>query len=134
MAQARIDRLRAGLDAFNRTGEIQAGMVAPEFEMRQADSIIDTAGVFHGPDGIRDSLRELRGSFEGLTFEGEEFLEAPGGEVVVFIRVRGRGVGSGLDIDNRIAWVWTFRDDEAVRLVVYEDRADALEAVGLTQA
>jgi ketosteroid isomerase-like protein len=34
-------------------------------------------------------------------------------------------------MDNRIAHVWTYRDDKAVRMVAYEEQADALEAVGL---
>jgi ketosteroid isomerase-like protein len=131
MSQEDIDRLRAGIERLNRTGEIVADALAPDFELRQASSIIDTAGVFHGPDGIRDAMRELAESFEDLSFEPEKYLEAPGGEIVVFIRVRGRGRGSGVEMDNRIAWVWTYRDDKAVRAVVYEDRAEALEAVGL---
>ena len=76
-------------------------------------------------------MRELAESFEDLTFEPEQFLEAPGGEVVVLIHARGRGPSSGLEIDNHIAWVWTYRDDKAVRMVVYEEPAEALEAVGL---
>lgn len=36
-----------------------------------------------------------------------------------------------MEIDNHIAWVWTFRGEQAIRLVVYEDPGDALEAVGL---
>jgi ketosteroid isomerase-like protein len=36
-----------------------------------------------------------------------------------------------MEIDNHIAWVWTFRGEKAVRLVVYEDPGDAVEAVGL---
>lgn len=131
MSRENIDRLRAGLEAFNRTGAVGVDFLAPDFEMQQASSIIDTAGLFHGPDALQQSLAELQESFEELTFEPEEFFEAEGGELVVFIRVRGRGRGSGVELDNRIAWVWTFRDDEAVRLVVYEERADALQAVGL---
>jgi hypothetical protein len=73
----------------------------------------------------------LRGSFEALTFEVEEVLEAPGGQVVMLIRARGRGRGSEVEIDDPIAWVWSFRGDEPVRLTVYEERADALAAVGL---
>src|SRR2546425_1188302 len=129
MSQENIDRLRAAMEVFNRTGEINVEFLAPDFEMHQASSIIDTAGVFHGRDALRDSLRELRESFEELSFEAEKFIEAPGGEVVVFIRARGRGRGSRVEIDNHIAQVWTFRDDEAVRLVVYEEQAEALEAV-----
>lgn len=131
MAQQNLKRLQEALAAFNRGGEAAPDLLAPDFELHQASSIIDTAGVFRGPDALRDSLGELRESFEQLSFEPEHFIEAPGGEVVVLVHARGRGRGSGLEIDNHIAWVWTFRDGKAVRLVVYEEPAEALEAVGL---
>jgi ketosteroid isomerase-like protein len=133
MSRENVDRLRAGIEAFRRTGEIDVAFLAPDFELHQASSIIDTAGVFHGGGALQDSLRELRESFEELSFEAERFIEAPGGEIVVFIHARGQGRGSGVTIDNHIAWVWTYRDDKAVRLVVYEEQAEALEAVGLTE-
>jgi hypothetical protein len=50
-----IDRLRVGLDTFNRTGEAAIGFLAPEFELHQASSIVDTAGVFRGRNAFRDS-------------------------------------------------------------------------------
>ena len=37
-------------------------------------------------------------------------------------------------MDNHIAWVWTYRDDKAVRLVIYEEPTEALEAAGLRRA
>jgi ketosteroid isomerase-like protein len=91
------------------------------------------AGVFRGPEALGASLRELRESFDRLSFEADKFIEAPGGEVVVLVHARGRGRSSGVDIDNHIAWVWTFRADKAVRLVVYEEQVEALEAVGLRE-
>jgi ketosteroid isomerase-like protein len=133
MSQTHIEGLREGLDAFNRTGEINIDHLAPDFEMHQAAFVIDTAGVFRGRDALQQSLGELQGAFEGLRFEAEKFIEAPAGEIVVFIRVRGRGVGSGVEIDNRIAWVWTFRGEDAIRLMVYEEQTEALEAVGLRE-
>ena len=133
MSQENIDQLRAGFEAFNRTGEIILDHLAPDFELHQASSIVDTAGVFHGPDAFRDVLRELQGAFEELSFEAEEFIEAPGGDIVVFIHARGRGRGSGIEIDNHIAQVWTYRDDKAIRMVAYEERAEALEAAGLRE-
>ena len=39
----------------------------------------------------------------------------------------------GIEIDNRIAHVWTYRDDKALRLVAYEEPAEALEAAGLSE-
>ena len=133
MSRENIDRFRKALDRFNSTGAIAVDHLAPDFQMHQASSILDTAGVFHGPDALRDSLHELQESFEDLRFEGERFIEAPSGEVVVFIRVRGRGRGSGAQMDNRIAWVLTFRGNQTTRMVVYEEQAEALEAVGLRE-
>jgi ketosteroid isomerase-like protein len=132
MSQENIDRLRAGYEAFGGAGEYDIDFLLPDFELHQASSIIDTAGVFRGREALRDVMRELEESFEQLSFEAEKFIEAPGGEVVVFIYARGRGRGSRLEIDNHIAHVWTFRDHKAALMVVYEDPAEALEAIGLT--
>jgi ketosteroid isomerase-like protein len=133
MSQENIKRIQAGFEAFNRTGEVAADLLAPDFELHQASSIVDTAGVFRGPNAFQDMLQELQGAFEELSFEAEEFIEAPRGNIVVFIHARGRGRGSGVVIDNHIAQVWTFRDDKAVRMAAYEERAQALEAAGLSE-
>jgi ketosteroid isomerase-like protein len=124
-----VEQLRAAYEAFNQTGEIVGNHLAPDFEMRQASSIIDSAGVFHGPNAFRDVLAELREAFDDFTTEAERFIEAPTGEIVVLVHVLGRGRGSGAEMDNRIAHVWTFRGDKAVRMVAYEEQADALAAV-----
>ncbi len=41
-------------------------------------------------------------AFEVLSLEAEKVIEAPDGEVVVFVRVRGRGRGSRMEVDNLI--------------------------------
>ncbi len=133
MSQENVEKLRRGLEAFNSTGTIDTSFLAEDFEAHQASSIIDTDGVFRGRDALRDSLRELQEVFDELRLETERFIEASGGEIVVFLRACGRGRGSGLELDNHIAWVCTFRNGEAVRLVVYEVPAEALEAVGLSE-
>jgi len=133
MSRENIDRLRAAYETFNQTGEIVVDHLAPDFEMQQASSIIDTAGVFHGPNAFRDVLRELDEAFEDFRTEPEKFIEGPNGEIVVFVRALGRGRGSGAEMDNRIAHVWTFRDGKATRMVAYEEQAEALEAVGLRE-
>ena len=126
----RIAQLRRAFDAFNASGELDSGFLAADFEMQQASSIVDSAGVFIGPTALRDSLGELQESFDDLCFEAERISEAPDDAIVIVVRVRGRGRGSGIEIDNRIGWVMTFRGRQATRLVVYEDPADALRAAG----
>ena len=133
MIQKNLDLVRAALREFERTGTAGVDFLHPDFELHQASSIVDTAGVFHGRQAVRESLRELQESFDALSFHAERFIEAPGGEVLVLIHARGRGRGSGVEIDNHIAWVWTFRGGQATRLVVYEEQSDALAAVGLSE-
>ena len=62
MSQENVDRLRAGLTAFNRGGAADENLLAEDFELHQASSIVDTAGVFHGRGALHDSLGELRES------------------------------------------------------------------------
>lgn len=131
MSRQDIERLRSALESFNRTGEVDVEYLASDFELQQASSIVDTAGVFRGRDALREALAELEGSFEEIRMEAEDFIEAPNRDIVAIVRVRGRGRGSGMEIDNRIAHVWTFRDGEAIRLVVYEEPAEAFAAAGV---
>lgn len=126
-----IDRIRAGIERFNETGEIETEHFAADFEMHQASSIVDTAGVFRGRDALGAALSELQGSFEDLRFDPQQFLSAPTGEIIAVIRVTGRGRGSGVSIDNTIAWVVTTRGDETARVVVYEEPTEALADLNL---
>jgi ketosteroid isomerase-like protein len=66
--------------------------------------------------------------------EPERFFEADD-RVVVFLVARGRGKGSGAEVEVRPAHVWTIRSGKAVRVQVfpYANRAEALEAVGLSE-
>ena len=131
MSQTNLDLIRSGYETFNRTGEYDLGLLASDFELHS--SLIDTVGVFRGRDALRDVLRELQEVFGELSYEPEKVLEAPSGEIVVFIRASGRGRNSRAQTDTRMVHVWTYRDNKAVRLIVYEDAAKALKAVGLSE-
>jgi ketosteroid isomerase-like protein len=132
MSPTRIERLAAAYEAMALgRGEEHADLLAADFELYQAHTIIDTTGHFVGRRAIPDSLRELNEVFDELRMEPEELLEAPNGEIVVLVHARGRGRKSDIRVENRIAHVWTFRDEQAIKLEVYEEQAEALEAVGL---
>ena len=126
-----IERLRASLDAFTSTGAIAGDLLEPDVELIQASSIIDTAGEFRGREGLLEALGELREAFDDLRFELEEAIPASEGRIVALMRVHGRGRGSGMQLDNRIAWLITLREERVSRIVVYEEREEALEAAGL---
>jgi hypothetical protein len=89
---------------------------------------------------FEERIERLRAAYDGVNqgvgddasgLLAPDFEVHQNGEIVVLIHTWGRGRGSGIRIDNRIAHVWTFRGDKAVRQVVYEEQAEALEAIGL---
>jgi ketosteroid isomerase-like protein len=69
----------------------------------------------------------------GFSFEPEELIDA-GDNVVAFIHVSGTGKTSRAPVEERVATVWTFREGRPVASEYFgEDRAAALEAVGLSE-
>jgi ketosteroid isomerase-like protein len=62
----------------------------------------------------------------------DDFIEA-GDEIVVPMCLHGRLPGTDSVIEQRIVAVWTLRNGKALRVRYYDDRADALEAVGLSE-
>src|SRR5215217_7889946 len=71
--------------------------------------------------------------FEHYQFNVEELVDAGEGDVLVCLRIRGRGEGSSAEFDIRPGWIFTVRSSEVVRIRAYYERAEALEAVGLSE-
>ena len=53
--------------------------------------------------------------------------------MVAVVHERGREKASGVEVAHRFGQVWTLRDGKIVRLCGYQDKAQALEAVGLQE-
>lgn len=66
MPKAIIDHLRADFEAFNRTGEINISRFDTDFEMHQAASIVDTAGVLRGRNGHLRVFRLPWAAWDGM--------------------------------------------------------------------
>jgi ketosteroid isomerase-like protein len=91
-------------------------------------------GPFHGHDGLRTWAAEVWEVITGLHHEIEEIIEAPDGETIVTVqRTQGQMRHPELPANLRWATVWRFRDGKVVRGEGYLDRAQALEAAGLTE-
>jgi ketosteroid isomerase-like protein len=60
--------------------------------------------------------------------EADEFI-ASGDHVLVLIRWKGTGKGSGVEMEAEGAHLWAFRDGLAVRFDVYRDRDEARAAL-----
>ena len=63
----------------------------------------------------------------------DDVIECGDQAVVALTRQRGRGSASGANVELEYAQVVNFREGKIVRVVVYTDREQALEAAGLSE-
>jgi uncharacterized protein len=132
MSQENVDRLRGGYEAFARRDlDAALEMMDPDIEAHDAPEAPD-ATVHYGREAVRRDWEHMFDLFEDFTIHIEEVFDA-GEELAVFLRLSGRGRESGAEVDARMAHVWTLREGRGIRLRQYLDRAEALEAVGLSR-
>jgi ketosteroid isomerase-like protein len=119
---------RAGFEAFNR-GDI-AGVLRlldPEVEVHSVAEVGE-AGTYHGHQGYLDWTRIWLDAWSEFRVELEEIEQVDDENVLVHTRQRGRGKGSGLEVEQSGIYLFTVRDGLAVRLHLYADRDQALAA------
>ena len=131
MAQENVELVKAVLDAYNREDWDAAFRdIAPDAELDMSRAVGPTQGVFK-PDQVRRVLVDFRENWESVRIEPHEFIEA--GDLVVVpwtMHVTGR---DGIAATARVAVVWTVRDGVIQGAALYQERQDALEAVGLSE-
>jgi ketosteroid isomerase-like protein len=89
------------------------------------------AAVHRGIDAVRAQFARWTDAYPDLTVEPLEAKEN-GDKVFLWVRFSGHGEGSGAPVEMELAHVITMRDGKAARTVEYSDRAEALEAAGLS--
>jgi ketosteroid isomerase-like protein len=85
------------------------------------------AGTYVGHEAVRRLFRAWAGTWQDWHFEPLQLIEN-GDRVIVDLYQRGRGKGSGVEVQNRPGQVWTFRDGLVVRWDNYPSFAEAVEA------
>jgi ketosteroid isomerase-like protein len=108
----------------------------PEIEWEWSASMMDVVGgqrvTYSGLEGVEWAIRDWFEAWDWFWVEAEELIPV-GDEVVASVRRHGCPKGSDLDVETTAAEVWTMRDGKAIRFKAYDDRQDALAAVGLTE-
>jgi ketosteroid isomerase-like protein len=83
----------------------------------------------------QESMRRFReeSPWEKLHFDAERYIDVDESRVLVFVRARATGKGSGTPVEALTAHEFTIRDGVFVRFKAYPDREEALKAAGLSE-
>ncbi len=134
MSQENVDVFRRAYEAsLQGDREPFFEMFAPEIVWDMSRSSFPDARVYQGIEGVREWFDGLDDAFEDRSDEVEEITDCGPDQVLVITRIQGHGRSSKVGVNYRFATVWTFRDGKVVRMDRFDDRAEALEAVGLRE-
>jgi ketosteroid isomerase-like protein len=89
-------------------------------------------GAFCGVEAVGRYTRDFLEPMTHVTMEAEEIVEA-GDSVLVRVCQRSVGAASGVPTEIHYFTLWTFRGRKVIRLESFPERAEALEAAGLSE-
>jgi ketosteroid isomerase-like protein len=129
MSQENVDLVRRMFWAFDHDSDAWQSMLSPAlewfpFENNHTPSYGIAAAV-RTRDQWRDAWDDARSDAEDVVGEGEN--------VVASVHLTGRGKTSGAEVDVRIHFHLKVRDGKVVYVYEHLDKADALEAVGVSE-
>jgi len=125
-----VELIQQSFVVWRATGEPEWAILDDEIEAHDHD-IMD-AGEYRGRAGVERWLADWGSAWSEFSMEPEEFIDA-GNQVVAVIRMKAKGRGCGVGVERQDAIVYELGDGKIVRLDYYNNRKQALEAVGLSE-
>ena len=132
MSEKNVATVRAIWDAVNRGDIDEAFKYAPDdFVADWSSSEAPESGVYRGRDEVKARFERTREVWSEMEHFETEIVDA-GDQVVRVGGVRARGRGSGAEVSAQGAQVWTFQGETPISVRLYQDKAEAFEAAGLS--
>jgi ketosteroid isomerase-like protein len=104
---------------------------APDIELVVASGL--EAGTYSGRDAVGAWFGNWYSSFApGARFELEEIHDTGSGSLLVVAKHHARGRTSGAAIVGEVVWLYGLRDSKVIRIEIFESRAQAFAAAGLS--
>ena len=132
MSQENVEVVRRAVAAVNRR-DIEAYLACCTDDVQLSTPLTDVAGVYEGPDGIRRFFADVgdTGPDFQLTIERVEAIGPD--RVLAFMLVTVSGRASGIPQDSHPGNVYDLAGGKIQRIRIFVDRAEALEAAGLSE-
>ncbi len=127
-----IERFKEGFECWNG-GELDLmqDMYAEDGEFDVSAVFTDTQ-PYKGYESMRRQWDEMWETWEGIRQDPLEVFDLGGGRFLVEVRLWGKGKRSGVEVDQRFAYIYTVRepDEKIVRAQLFGTVEAAMQAVG----
>jgi ketosteroid isomerase-like protein len=127
--------IQRGYAALNRRDyDVVLMRSDPDVEYRPSRNLMppDLESVFYGHDGYRKLWSRWFDAFEDFRWEPKEIIDF-GDRLLVTAELTGHGSGSGIAVSEPSFHLFKVRQGLSVSQEDFTDRAEALEAVGLSE-
>ena len=131
MSQENVEMVRDAWSGLDH-GDFEAAFkdAAPDVEFDQTRALGTDRGIYT-LDEFKRLTRSFIDTWQSVRWEADELIDAGEHVVLAFTnRLTGR---DGITLEAHGTLVWTFRAERIVRVCLYQDRAEALEAAGLSE-
>jgi ketosteroid isomerase-like protein len=132
MAQENVEIVRRSIEAWNQ-GDLRTWLASfrSDGEIDWSRSRGPLKGVYRGHGELEAFWEEFWSTFEDVQLETYGFAEA-GSEVLTSNTSHSRG-REGIEVIARSTLVCTVENGQITRIRMFQERAEALEAVGLSE-
>jgi ketosteroid isomerase-like protein len=132
MSEETVEIVRSLFAAFAERDHASAACVLhPKVEIRPGIVGGPERAVYHGLRGNEQFWSDVDEAWADFRIEAEEFRDL-GEQVLVLGRAFARAEGSGIALDEPVAWLAAVRDGQIVRFRSFSNQREALDAAGLT--
>lgn len=129
-----VELVRRAMNAWDRE-DMEALTALSDAEVEFVSIFAGMEGrTYRGYEGLREYFADMRDTWTEFHRDIEEMMDAGDNQVVVFFRLRGTARASGVPVDEQVTTVFELRKGLLYRMVVFRDREEALEAVGLRKS
>jgi len=136
MSQENVEIVKRAYELFNSEAFIRAA--TPDLRLFDLGVVWDTSNaaldgaVFRGHDGLREWVSLQQSMWERQRLEPQEFFTSGDGRVVVVARMTSVGRDE-VETVAHAATVFTVHDGKIAHVKAFQSKAEALEAVGLSE-
>ena len=134
MSQENVEIVRRWWKGFNEDGMPPFSLCDDAIEISNPPDF-PVRGTFKGHDGVRQWRDQVFEIVDDARVEPQDIVDVHGDGKTVLMLLRATGTARYTEIEMEVEWaaIWTVRGGKVLKAQGYLNRADALEAAGLSE-